>query len=66
MLLTRERRAKAAHFYRRESATAMPRIRTLGRVQAWRAGDGEQARPVRAVAPAGPAQPLAEELPHAA
>jgi hypothetical protein len=66
MQLPWERRAKAAHFYRRESATAMPRLRALGRIQAWRAGDGDQASPVRAVAPSGPAQPLAEELPHAA
>jgi hypothetical protein len=66
MLLPRERRAKAAHFYHRESVTALPRIRALGRVQAWRAGDGEQARPISTAALSAPAAARCEELRHAA
>jgi len=57
-----ERRAIAAHFYSRESVTAMPRIRAAGRVQAWRVGDGEHAQPiyamVAAVLDAGQAEDL--------
>jgi hypothetical protein len=48
MELLWQRRAKAAHRYRRESGTAVPRLRSAGRIQAWRAGDGEAARPIYA------------------
>jgi hypothetical protein len=57
--------AKAVHFYSRESGTAIPRLRAGGRLQAWRAGDGEAACPIRAVAAPGPLDP-AEGLSRAA
>ena len=59
-------RAKAAHSYSRESATAMPRIRAAGKIQAWRAGDGERACPIYAVQARAPAAAQQEELPLAA
>lgn len=59
-------RAKAAHSYTRESATAMPRIRATGRIQAWRAGDGERACPIYAVQARVPAAAQRGNLPLAA
>jgi hypothetical protein len=50
-----ERRAKAVHFYSRESVSAIPRIRAAGNVQAWRSGDGECANPVYVRQPLAPA-----------
>jgi hypothetical protein len=51
MKLPWQRRVKAVHQYSRESVTAIPRIRAAGRVQAWRHGDGEAARPIFAPLP---------------
>jgi hypothetical protein len=48
MELLWQHRAKASHQYRRESGTAIPRLRSAGRIQAWRAGDGEAAQPIYA------------------
>jgi hypothetical protein len=51
MHLLWKRRARAVRQYCRESVTAIPRIRAAGRIQAWRFGDGEVARPVYTVPP---------------
>jgi hypothetical protein len=48
MELLWQRRAKATHRYRRESVTAIPRLRAGGRIQAWRVSDGEAAKPIYA------------------
>jgi hypothetical protein len=52
MSLLWKRRAKAVHHYSRESVTAIPRIRAAVKLQAWRAGDGEAARPIYLPSPA--------------
>jgi hypothetical protein len=65
MELLWQRCAKAIHRYRRESVTAIPRLRAGGRIQAWRVGDGEAAKPV--YAPRNEAgTPFGQDLPNAA
>ena len=66
MNLLCQRRMKACHRYSRESVTAIPRIRASGRVQAWRAGDGEIARPIYPARAAAGISVLDRDLPLAA